>query len=161
MAVLIIAMLFIGVGMVASVSPHHAWLVALHKPLGIALLGLAMLRLIVRLTHSTPPLPTDLPGWQKLAAKLSHYLLYVLMFAQPLVGWAMLSAGGYPIMLGSSLQLPPLLAQNIQSYALLRPTHTWLAYLFFATILVHAAAGLFHGLIRRDGVFTSMTGSRH
>ena len=35
----------------------------------------------------------------KLAAYLSHYALYALMIAVPLIGWAMLSAGGYPVVL--------------------------------------------------------------
>jgi hypothetical protein len=34
MALMIIAMLFIGAGMVASVSKRHEWLIHLHKPLG-------------------------------------------------------------------------------------------------------------------------------
>ncbi|NNG64299.1 cytochrome b, partial [Pseudomonas fragi] len=35
MAVMVIAMLFIGAGMAASVSERHEWLLNLHKPLGI------------------------------------------------------------------------------------------------------------------------------
>jgi len=48
-ALLILTMLFIGVGMVASVSERHAWLISIHKPLGITILILAIIRLIVRL----------------------------------------------------------------------------------------------------------------
>ena len=55
MAALIVAMLFIGIGLVASVSARHEWLLAIHKPLGIAILLLAVIRLAVRLRH--PPLP--------------------------------------------------------------------------------------------------------
>ncbi|MPV68740.1 cytochrome b/b6 domain-containing protein, partial [Burkholderia sp. BE17] len=40
MAAMIVAMLFIGVGMVSSVSERHAVLVAIHKPLGVAVLVL-------------------------------------------------------------------------------------------------------------------------
>ena len=40
MAVLIIAMLFIGVGMVSTVSEMRSWLIDLHKPLGLLLLCL-------------------------------------------------------------------------------------------------------------------------
>jgi hypothetical protein len=96
MAVLIVAMLFIGVGMVATVSARHEWLLAIHKPLGIAILLLAVVRLAVRLRHPPPPLPADLPGWQALAAKASHVLLYALMLFLPLLGWAMISAAGDP-----------------------------------------------------------------
>lgn len=72
MAVMVVAMLFIGAGMVASVSERHEWLIHLHKPLGVAILLLVIVRLFVRFSTRQPPLPTDLPGWQALAAKASH-----------------------------------------------------------------------------------------
>jgi cytochrome b561 len=161
MAILIVSMLFIGVGMVASVSERHAWLLAIHKPLGIAILVLAVIRLIVRLRNPPPPLPADLPAIQKLAAYASHYLLYALMIAMPLVGWAMLSAGGYPVMLSHALRLPPIFPVNAAAFAVLRHAHAWLAALLFLTFLAHLGAALYHGLIRRDGVLSSMTGIRH
>ncbi|MET0124780.1 MAG: cytochrome b/b6 domain-containing protein, partial [Pseudomonas caspiana] len=120
MALMIIAMLFIGAGMVASVSARHEWLLNLHKPLGIAILVLVILRIIVRLSSQTPPLPANLPSWQVLAAKLSHYVLYALMLAMPLIGWAMISAAGDPVMLGSSLRLPSIVAADAGTFALLR-----------------------------------------
>ena len=160
MATLILAMLFIGVGMVATVSEKHQWLLAIHKPLGVAILLLAIVRLIVRLRNPPPPLPADLPALQKLAAHLSHWLLYALMIAMPLIGWAMLSAGGYPVMLGSSLRLPAILPENALVFAWLRTAHGVLAYLLFLTFLAHMGAALYHGLIRRDGVLRSMVGDR-
>lgn len=156
MAVLILAMLFIGVGMVATVSGKHQWLLAIHKPLGIAILLLAIVRLVVRLRNPPPPLPGDLPALQKLAAHLSHWLLYALMIAMPLIGWAMLSAGGYPVMLSHSLRLPAILPENALIFAWLRTAHGVLAYLLFLTFLAHMGAALYHGLIRRDGVLRSM-----
>ena len=160
MAIMIVSMLFIGVGMVASVSELHAWLLAIHKPLGIAILVLAVIRLVVRLLNPPPPLPADLPAIQKLAAHASHYLLYALMLAMPLVGWAMLSAGGYPVMLSHSLRLPPIFPVHAAAFAILRHAHAWLAMLLFLTFLAHLGAALYHGLIRRDGVLSSMTGFR-
>lgn len=160
MAMLIVAMLFIGVGMVASVSERHDWLVGIHKPLGIAILLLVVIRIAVRLRNPPPPLPADLPRLQKLAAHASHWLLYALMLAMPLVGWAMLSAGGYPVMLGSSLRLPAIFPTGAAGFAVLRHVHTWLAMLLFMTFLAHMGAALYHGLIRRDGVLASMLGGR-
>ena len=160
MAAMILAMLFVGVGMVASVSERHEWLLRIHKPLGIAILLLAVVRLAVRLRHPPPPLPADLPMLQKLAAHASHWLLYALMIAMPLVGWAMLSAGGYPVMLGASLRLPAILPASATAFAILRHLHGWLALLLFLTFLAHLGAALYHGLIRRDGVLASMVGGR-
>ena len=94
MALLILAMLFIGVSMVVDLSPRHTVLLSLHKATGLALLLLVVLRIAVRLGVPHPPLPHDLPAPQRWAAAASHVLLYGLMLGMPLLGWAMLSAGG-------------------------------------------------------------------
>jgi cytochrome b561 len=101
-------------------------------------------------------LPDTVPSLQRFAAKASHVVLYALMFIMPLVGWGMLSAARYPIVLYGPLRLPPILPHDLTLYAWLRDLHTDLAYLFFAAFLVHFGAALFHGLIRRDGVLESM-----
>ena len=156
MAALILTMLFIGIGMVASLSHYHT-LVSIHRPLGILILALVAIRLVNRLLNPPPPLPAGMPAWQRFAAIGSHALLYALMFAVPLVGWAMLSAAGYPITLYGPWQLPPIAPRSPELFAALRTTHTVLALLLFATFLVHLAAALMHALIYRDGVFPSMT----
>lgn len=158
MAAMIVSMLFVGAGMVTTVSGRHAALVAMHKPLGVAVLVLACVRVVVRLSSRPPALPADLPGWQKFAAHGSHLVLYALMIAMPLVGWAMLSAGGYSVTLGGGVRLPSIVPADAVWFAWLRHAHRWLAYLFFATFLAHFAAALYHGMIRRDGVLRAMVG---
>jgi cytochrome b561 len=160
MAVLIVAMLFIGVGMAASVSQRYSLLVSIHKPLGMVILVLVAIRFANRLFNNPPPLPANLPLIQRLAAHASHMVLYVLMFVMPLLGWSMLSAEGYPIVLFGSWQLPPILPQQEAVYAVLRRSHTILAYVLFVTVMMHLAAALYHGLIRRDGVLESMASWR-
>ncbi len=155
MAIMILAMLFIGVSMVATLADYHR-LVSIHKPLGIAILVLVAIRLVNRLLNPPPPLPAGMPGWQRIAAHGSHLALYALMVALPLVGWGMLSAAGYPIVLYGELQLPPILPHDAMLYAQLRTAHAILAFLLFATFLAHLAAALMHALIFRDGVFASM-----
>ncbi|GGD16244.1 cytochrome b [Franconibacter pulveris 1160] len=160
MAAAILAMLFIGVAMVSTVSSLHSVLVSIHKPLGVMILLLVIVRLWLRFTTATPALPASLPAWQRAMAHLSHWALYLMMLAQPLIGWAMLSAAGYPITLGNGLVLPPIMAVNNDWYAILRPLHTWVALALFATVMLHLAAALLHALVLRDGVFSSMTGIR-
>jgi cytochrome b561 len=160
MAAMILAMLCIGVGMAASVSERYRLLVSIHKPLGIAILALVLIRFVNRKINPPPALPDSLPAAQRVAAKASHVLLYALMLIMPLVGWGMLSAASYPIILYGPLHLPPILPHNLALYALLRQLHTYLAYALFALILAHFGAALFHGLIRRDGVLDSMASWR-
>jgi cytochrome b561 len=156
MALMVLAMLFIGTGMAASVSERYRFLIAIHRPLGLAVLILVAIRLINRLINPPPPLPDSLPPLQRVAAKASHVLLYALMFIIPLLGWGMLSAAPYPVVIYGSLRLPPILPQNPVLYSWLRELHGDFAYLLFAVFLVHLGAALMHGLIRRDGVFESM-----
>jgi cytochrome b561 len=92
MAICILSMLFIGVGMVSTAAPKYLTLVQIHKPLGIAILVLALIRLALRIYYGSPSLPPDLPEPIKLAAISSQYILYALMISMPLIGWGMLSA---------------------------------------------------------------------
>src|SRR5580658_9703938 len=156
MAVCILTMLFIGVGMVSTVMPKYLTLVSIHKPLGIAILVLALIRLGVRLGYGAPPLPLDLPEPMKLAAHLSHYAFYVLMIGMPLIGWGMLSAASYPVVLFGGVHLPAILPVSPSLHTLLWRAHHYLAFAFFAFILMHVSAILFHKLIRNDGVFEAM-----
>lgn len=156
MAVCILAMLFIGVGMVSTVTTKYLTLVSIHKPLGITILVLALIRLALRLRYGAPALPADLPEPLKLAAKLSHYAFYALMIAMPLIGWAMLSAAAYPVVLYGGVHLPAIVGVNPELHTLLWDAHFFLAFAFFALILLHLAAALFHKLVRRDGVFEAM-----
>ena len=156
MAVCILSMLFIGVGMVSTVSSRYLTLVQIHKPLGIAILVLALIRLSLRFYFKAPPLPADLPLPIKLAAELSQYILYALMIAMPLIGWGMLSAEPYPVVLFGSVHLPSIAPVSEGLHTLLHRIHVYLGFAFFALILMHVAAILFHKLIRRDGVFETM-----
>jgi cytochrome b561 len=156
MAACILAMLFIGVGMVSTVRPRYLTLVSIHRPLGAAIFLLALIRLGVRLRDGAPPLPADMPGPMRLAAQASHYLLYALMLIMPLLGWAMLSAAAYPVVLFGGIRLPWILPQSAALHTWLWGLHSSLAFVFFALILIHVAAALFHALVRRDGVFQAM-----
>jgi cytochrome b561 len=135
--------------MVASLGDYHV-LVAIHRPLGIMILILAAIRLVNRICTKLPPFPPTMSHQERFLASSSEKLLYALMFTLPLVGWGMLSAGHYPIVMFGPVHLPPILPTNPMLYAVLRQSHTILAFLLFATFLAHLSAVLFHTLIVRD-----------
>jgi cytochrome b561 len=151
MAAMILTMLCIGVVMVASLAHYHT-LVSIHRPLGIAILILVVVRFVNRQLSSLPPFPATMSRAERLAAKASELMMYGLMFVLPLVGWGMLSAAHYPVVLYGSLHLPYILPHDAMLYAVLRKAHTVLAYLFFLTFIAHFGAILFHTLIVRDGI---------
>jgi len=155
MAAMVLTMLCVGVAMVASLANYHV-LVSIHRPLGIAILILVVVRFGNRLWHAPPPFPPTMARGEQLAAKASEFTMYGLMFVLPLVGWGMLSAARYPIVLYGSLHLPFILPHDAMLYAVLRQTHTILAYLFFLTFVAHFGAILFHTLIVKDGLIKRM-----
>jgi len=155
MAVMVLIMLCIGVAMVVSLGDYHA-LVSIHRPLGIAILILVVVRFVNRLVNPPPPLPATMSRAERLAATASELAMYGLMLVLPLVGWGMLSAARYPIVLHGSVHLPFILPHNAVLYAVLRKAHTILAYLFFLTFMAHVGAILFHTLIVRDGMLRRM-----
>jgi cytochrome b561 len=155
MAAMVLTMLCIGVAMVVSLGSYHV-LVSIHRLLGMAILILVIVRFVNRQLNPLPPFPATMSRAERLAAMASEYTMYGLMFVLPLVGWGMLSAARYPIVLYGSIHLPYILPHNVMLYAVLRKAHTILAYLFFLTIIAHFGAILFHTLIVRDGMIKRM-----
>ena len=155
-AALVLTMIGIGVAMVASLGSYHA-LVSVHRPLGILILLVVVIRYVNRRFSSMPPFPVSMSPQERFVASASEQLFYAFLFVLPLVGWGMLSAAGYPIVLYGSLHLFPILPHNLMLYAVLRKTHTVLAYLLFLMFMSHFGAILFHTLIVRDGIFNRMS----
>jgi cytochrome b561 len=155
MAVMVIAQLLIGVTMVAALS-YYPLLLAIHRPLGFAILVFAVVRLFNRLTHHPPPFLATMGPLERRIATWSERLLYALLLVQPLIGWAMLSAARFPVELVGPVHLPGIAPHNITLYAVLRSSHTILAFLLFATFTAHMCAVLFHTLVLRDRLIDRM-----
>ena len=155
MAAMVIAQLLLGVTAVASLS-YYPLLLAIHRPLGVAILVFAVIRLANRLTHRPPPFLATMSRAERKIATWSEYLLYAMLLAQPLVGWAMLSAARFPVVLYGSVHLPGIAPHNITLYAALRFSHSILGLLLFVTFTAHMSAVLFHTFVLRDGILDRM-----
>ena len=154
-AAMVLTMLGIGVAMVASLADYYR-LVSIHRPVGILILILVAIRYVNRRFSTMPPFPATMSSQERFIAHESEILLYTLLFVQPLVGWGMLSAARYPIVLYGPLHLFPILPHSVMLYAALRKAHTVLAYLLFLAFIAHFGAVLFHTLILRDRLFSRM-----
>jgi len=124
----------------------------LHKSLGLSILLLTVLRLLLRARHGTPQRLVDSASWQRLAAKLGHAALYLLLLAMPLSG---LLFGKRPVELFWLLTIDPLPVSDT-TRALARQFHLTAKYLLFALILGHACMALWHHYRLRDGVLRAM-----
>jgi len=155
-AALVFSALFIGFVMVNSVS-RYAGLVMLHKTLGVTILVVVLVRVVNRLTHRAPPLPSTVGALERKVVMLSEVSLYALLLIQPLLGWAMVSAAGGPVVVFGSLRLPRIAPFDAQLFWLLRQAHSVIAYALMAVIAAHISAVLLHTLTLRDRLIERMT----
>ncbi len=142
-------------------SPQKLKIFSWHKWAGVTIFILVVLRCTWRLFNAAPPLPDNLPKWQRWAAAATHYLLYVLMFAIPLSGWLMSSAKGFQTVYFGVLPIPDLLQKNADLGDILRNVHEALNWLMFSVVALHAAAALKHHFIDKDDVLRRMLPTRH
>ncbi len=156
MALLIVAMLAAGLSMVGSLDPWQFTLLNLHKSFGIFVFILVLIRLALRLKSRLPELPKALPSWQKLAARSTHSLLYLMMLLMPLSGYLMQYFAGRPINVFDWFYLPASIEVDIQAFAFFRELHGYSALALILLIIIHVAAALHHHFIRKDSVLRSM-----
>lgn len=131
----------------------------IHKTNGIVIFLLAIARLSWRWSHPVPTLPADMPDWQRRAARASHALLYLLLFAMPVSGFLYTAMGGFPVPFFMVYDLAPLVQQNEASAATFRTVHLTLQWLLYAVALLHVGGALQHHLVRKDGVLRRMLSS--
>jgi len=137
-------------------SPDMLRLFSYHKWIGVTIFMLAVLRILWRTTHLPPPLPAAMPTWEKLAAKVVHYLLYTLIFAIPLSGWLMSSAKGVQTVWFGVLPLPDLVSKNKELGELLQEVHESLNFLMLALVIAHIGGAIKHHFIEHDDILARM-----
>jgi cytochrome b561 len=92
----------------------------------------------------------------RLAASVTHGLLYVLLIALPLMGWANASAHGWTVSLFHVVPLPALAAAGSAFGHTLGDVHKLTAWVLLGLIGLHVAAALFHQFVIRDGTLSRM-----
>jgi cytochrome b561 len=157
--VVVLIVLQVTLGLMAEDLPpgvRKLGLLVRHRSVGITILAVVVLRLLWRWANPTPALPPTLKSWESSLARLTHVLLYVVLFAMPLSGWMMSSARGFPVSWFGFLQLPDLVSKNKPLYNALVSTHICLSYVLYAVVALHVAAALKHHFVLRDDVLRRM-----
>ena len=131
-------------------------LISLHFTFGVIILAVALARLAWRATHGEPAPADGLPPWQTATARIVHWLLYLLLFVVPILGWINASWRGMPIVM-FGLELPKLMATRAPGWGWTGDVHGWIAnYGMLALVGLHVLTGLYHYVVRRDRVLQRM-----
>ena len=136
-----------------------------HKSVGLTVLVLSLLRLAWRLINPIPPLPRGMNLLLRFGSRATHYLLYFLIIAIPLAGWAMVSSSplGLPTPYFGLFSWPNIAflaevprAAKIQNLDMFKATHQLLAFASIGLIGLHVLGALYHQFLRRDDVLRRM-----
>ena len=127
-----------------------------HKNVGVLLAVLVVLRLLWRWRNPPPPRPMALAPLQARIAGLTHGALYLLMVVVPIAGYVRVRAGGFPIEVLDTLGAPALVPRSDTLAEIAQSIHYGAGLAMAALIALHIAAACFHGVLKRDGVFSRM-----
>lgn len=127
-----------------------------HKNTGVLVFILVLARLLYRFRRAPEPLPTVMPAWQARAAHLNHVALYVLLLVMPIAGYIRVRAGGFPIEFLDAAGIPAFVPRSDELAAFAKRVHYLGAFAIAAFVAAHVSAAAFHGIVRRDGIFSRM-----
>jgi cytochrome b561 len=139
-----------------SNGPSKIKIYALHKSLGLTLLTLVVLRLLWRIYAGAPKPVEGTPHWQERIASLTHWALYVLMFALPISGWVFNSSSGYPLQYFGLFNLPKIAPRGEDLAQLSHQVHEYGFWLLLALVVAHAGAAFYHHLFQHDDTLKRM-----
>jgi cytochrome b561 len=156
LAIVIAGAIFLGAFVLDEMKSDHPQKIILLKPhilAGAGILILTAFRLYVRFTTQQPaPVAGDKPVMDKIAKGI-HHLLYVLTILTALAGIALAVAADLPaVLLSHAAALP----KSYEDFAA-HEAHGLFANLLFFTILLHAAAALYHQFVLKDGLLARMS----
>ena len=126
-----------------------------HKSIGIILGCLILFRLYWRLRSGVPESPAGSASWERIAANLSHRLLYFCMILMPISGLVGSLFSKYDLLF-VGIKIPKFFEHDAFIKELMTITHQWTAYIFLGIIFIHILAAVKHLIIDCDGVFERM-----
>ncbi|AUT59418.1 cytochrome b [Paraburkholderia terrae] len=129
-------------------------LIAWHLGVGAAIVAAVACRIAWRATHV--PQPAEVSRTLSVISSATHALLYALLVAVPLAGWANASSRGWTVKLFGTVRYPDLTASGSPTGHALGDVHSWLAWVLLALIVLHVGGALFHRIVLKDNVLQRM-----
>ena len=129
----------------------------IHADIGYVLLLLTVVRLIWRGINPTPALPSDMPRWLRIAARVNQWSLYLITFMVAMLGWAHSGAHtpDYSSWFGL-FHVPQITSPDKAAANAYEERHILFAYVLLALIVIHFAAAIWHHFVKRDRVAVRM-----
>lgn len=127
-----------------------------HTWLGLSVLGVALLRVLLRLWLPAPA-PMAAPVAQRWLASALHTGLYLVMLSLPVLGLLLLNAKGHELALPGGWTLPAWIPANEDLEERLADLHEAGAWLLLGAVGLHVAAALWHHWVLKDNALARIT----
>jgi cytochrome b561 len=125
-----------------------------HEWVGITIFGVTIARLLWRIAHPAPPLA--LPFVELVVARAVYVGIYAVLLIQPIIGWIMSTAFGFPVVYLGLVPLPQIVPVDRAIAERFQQIHFSLAMLLAALFAAHLGGVLYHHLVVQDGVLRRM-----
>ncbi len=145
MAIMIIAMIGLGFYMTGleKGSDERSWFFGFHKSMGLTLALLAIIRLGWKIFSPSLALPDYVAPLHRKMATVTHHLLYLIMFIQPVSGYISSSFSGYKTRFWG-IPLPHWGSKQPELNQLFTNIHDVSAFFLVALLLLHFAGVIYH-----------------
>lgn len=131
-------------------NTDDSFYIGLHKAFGVSLLFWMLARVISRVTVKAPP-AVAMPKWQDIIGKLTHFVLYALLIAMPIVGVLMSVYGGRAVDMFGLFEIPVFVTPDRGLARTFNDWHTDIIWpLILAFTAAHILAALYHQYIKKD-----------
>ncbi|KGJ90975.1 cytochrome b [Colwellia psychrerythraea] len=127
-----------------------------HSSIGSVIFLLFVIRFCKRFIFKSPRPKHELAPLTNVGAKVGHLTLYSLLFYVPVTGYLSARAHELPVYWFGQLNLATLTGYQQSSFEMIRSFHQLGVQTLMVVVVLHIAAAVFHGLVKRDGVFSSM-----
>lgn len=159
-ALIILVLLVVGTYMKGmEFSEQKLQIYNMHKSFGLLVLLLVFIRIVWHIITKKPKALETHAKWERVLSHAVHGFLYLLLFALPISGWVMSSAGDFNIKF-FGLNMPDIVAKDEDLYELAEEIHELFAYVIMGFLALHIAGALKHHFIDRDATIARMTWAR-
>lgn len=142
--------------MLDRADPNRETWYTVHKSIGLTILALSVIRIVWRGLYPPPPLPGTMGRLEAGAAVLSHWLLYLVLFAMPVSGYLLSAAGGHPVSYFGLFEIPNVVPQSQALSRAGATIHILGQWAVYALVVLHVVATAWHLTVRRDGILDRM-----
>jgi cytochrome b561 len=127
-------------------NENRLFFYSLHKSFGVLALIMISARIINRFLYKSPQLPAEIAPYIVKLAKITHFMLYLLMFITPVSGYLMSNYYGYNVKI-FGMVLPNLVETNFDLAKNFSELHEIFAFSLLGLIIFHLLAVIKHHFI--------------